>query len=271
MMEHPATAAARPAPVRHPSGGLGDNIIAVASGKGGVGKTWFSITLAHMLRQKGRQVLLFDGDLGLANVDIQLGVSPQGDLWQVVNGRASFNDIVTHDKATGIDLVTGRSGSGELADATEEELETLGRGLALVGSMYDDVILDLGAGVDRSVRKLAANAGRILVLTNIEPTSITDAYALIKLLKQSSPQTLIEVVVNSALDYRDGDRTYGKLKMACSSFLGFEPPFLGMIHQDNYVPDAIRRQVPLATRHPTSQAVADIERIVGRMLARKEA
>lgn len=271
MIEHPATASARPAPVRHPSGGLGDNIIAVASGKGGVGKTWFSITLAHTLRQKGRNVLLFDGDLGLANVDIQLGLNPGGDLWQVVNGKASFHDIVTRDPATGIDVVTGRSGSGELADATEEDLDTLARGLALVGSMYDDVILDLGAGVDRSVRRLAANAGRILVLTNIEPTSITDAYALIKLLKQNSPATPIEVIVNSALDYRDGDRTYSKLKMACTSFLNFEPPFLGMIHQDSYVPDAIRRQVPLATRHPTSQAVADVERIASRMLARKEA
>jgi flagellar biosynthesis protein FlhG len=261
MTQHPASANARPASIAHPSQGLGGNMIAIASGKGGVGKTWFSITLAHSLSRSGRKVLLFDGDLGLANVDIQLGLMPKGDLWQVLNGGASFNDVVSHDRATGVDIVTGRSGVAGLADASGEDLDRLCRGLSLVGEMYDDVIIDLGAGVDKSVRTLAASAGRVMVLTNVEPTSITDAYALIKLLHQSTSRRDISIVVNGAEDQRDGERTYSKLKMACETFLRISPPLAGMIHQDKHVPDAIRRQMPLITRSPVSRAVTDVERI----------
>lgn len=261
MNRHPASSATRPAPITHPSSELGGNMIAVASGKGGVGKTWFSITLAHSLRRAGRKVLLFDGDLGLANVDIQLGLMPKGDLWQVLNGGASFNDVVSHDSATGVDIVTGRSGVAGLADATTEDLDRLCRGLSLVGEMYDNVIIDLGAGVDRAVRTLAASAGRVLVLTNVEPTSITDAYALIKLLHQSTARRDIGVIVNGAEDNRDGERTYAKLKMACETFLKVSPPLVGMIHNDKLVPEAIRRQMPLITRSPVSRAVTDVERI----------
>ena len=261
MNQHPASSGSRPAPIAHPSSVLGGNMIAVASGKGGVGKTWFSITLAHSLRRSGRKVLLFDGDLGLANVDIQLGLFPKGDLWQVLNGSASFNDVVSHDRATGVDIVTGRSGVAGLADASLEDLDKLCRGLSLVGEMYDDVVIDLGAGVDRAVRTLAASAGRVLVLTNVEPTSITDAYALIKLLHQSTSRRDIGIIVNGAEDKRDGDRTYAKLKMACETFLKITPPLVGMIHHDKHVPDAIRRQTPLITRSPVSRAVTDVERI----------
>lgn len=265
MIQHPAASGARPDPVAHPSSALGDNMIAVASGKGGVGKTWFSITLAHSLRRTGRKVLLFDGDLGLANVDIQLGLVPKGDLWQVLNGNASFYDVVSHDRATGIDIVTGRSGIAGLADASSDDLDRLCRGLSLVGEMYDDVVIDLGAGVDRAVRTLAASAGRILVLTNVEPTAITDAYALIKLLHQADPGRDIGIIVNGAADKRDGERTYAKLKMACETFLKISPPLTGMIHQDKHVPDAIRRQMPLITRSPVSRAVTDVERIAKAM------
>ncbi|WP_417518095.1 MinD/ParA family protein [Minwuia sp.] len=270
MTQHPARASAatgaRSQGTAHPSVALGTNMIAIASGKGGVGKTWFSITLAHALRRKGRKVLLFDGDLGLANVDIQLGLSPKGDLVQALSGQKSFNDVVTHDSATGIDIVTGRSGLAQLADADSGHLDVLARGLGLISDMYDHVVLDLGAGIDRAVRTLAGNARQVLVLTNIEPTSITDAYALIKLLHQDNPATDMKIIVNSADDSRDGERTYGKLKMACENFLNFSPALGGIIRSDRHVPEAIRRQMPLATRHPTSEASADVDRIAGTLL-----
>ncbi|WP_416897917.1 MAG: MinD/ParA family protein [Minwuia sp.] len=259
--QHPAMSAQRNAATPHPAAALGRNMIAIASGKGGVGKTWFSVTLAHALGRMGRKVLLFDGDLGLANVDIQLGLTASGDLYQALNGTASFNDIVTRHGSTGIDIVTGRSGVARLADADVRNLDILARGLGLIGDMYDDVVLDLGAGVDRSVRTLAGSAGRILVMTNVEPTSITDAYALIKLLHQQGQRTDMRIVVNSAEDRRDGERTYGKLKTACQNFLGFAPELAGIVRQDRYVSDAIRRQTPLLTRHPTSAAGEDVERI----------
>jgi len=271
MTQHPAAAAGRPSPIPHPSSELGRNIIAVALGKGGVGKTWLSVTLAHSLRHAGRKVLLFDGDLGLANVDIQLGLQPTGDLWKVLDGGASFNDVVTHDCATGIDIVIGRSGVEGLADVSPQDLERLCRGLGLVAQMYDDVIVDLGAGVDRAVRRLADSAGRTLVVTNVEPTSITDAYALIKLLHQSAPRKEISIVVNGVRDRRDGEATYQKLRMACETFLKINPPLAGLIHQDSHVPEAIRRQMPLISRFPTSQAVTDVEKLARGLRARAAA
>lgn len=261
MNQHPAQSRSHDAPSGHPSARLGANMISVASGKGGVGKTWFAITLAHTLSRTGRKVLLFDGDLGLANVDIQLGLAPARDLSEALQGRASFRDVVTRDEATGIDVVAGKSGAARLADAGTAQLDMLRRGLALVGDTYDDVILDLGAGVDRSVRTLAANAGPLLVVTNEEPTAITDAYALIKLVHGADPAADIRVVVNLAASPREGERTYDKLKTACQNFLGFAPKLAGIVRLDRHVPDSIRRQMPLLRRHPTSEAGADVERI----------
>ena len=268
MNQHPAQSRSQDSPAGHPSARLGTNMISVASGKGGVGKTWFAITLAHTLRRAGRKVLLFDGDLGLANVDIQLGLSPSRDLSEALHGRASFRDVVTQDPATGIDIVAGRSGAANLADAGVAQLDMLRRGLTLVGDTYDNVILDLGAGVDRSVRTLASNAGPLLVVTNEEPTSITDAYALIKLIHGGDPKADIRVVVNLAGNQRDGERTYEKLKTACANFLGFAPALAGIVRRDNHVPDAIRRQTPLLKRHPTSEAGEDVERIARDLIAR---
>ncbi|ANK80943.1 MAG: cobyrinic acid a,c-diamide synthase [Rhizobiales bacterium NRL2] len=261
MNQHPARSRSQDGPAGHPSARLGANMISVASGKGGVGKTWFAITLAHTMRRAGRKVLLFDGDLGLANVDIQLGLSPARDLSEALTGQASFRDVVTQDPATGVDVVAGRSGTARLADAGAAQLDMLRRGLKLVGDTYDSVILDLGAGVDRAVRTLAANAGPLLVVTNEEPTAITDAYALIKLIHGADAGADIRVVINLASNQRDGERTYEKLRTACENFLGFAPSLAGIVRRDSRVPDAIRRQTPLLKRHPTSLAGEDVERI----------
>jgi len=267
MRHHPASAAAvrssTPPLAEQPA----DNMIAVASGKGGVGKTWLSITLAHCLADAGRKVLLFDGDLGLANVDIQLGLMPARDLMEALDGRASFNDVVTRDAATGIHLVAGRSGQAQLADASAGSLDRLCHGLALAGASYDNVILDLGAGIDLSVRRLAARAARALVVTNVEPTALTDAYALIKLLHQAGRGGAIEVVVNAATSIDEGEKTWRKLEKACQNFLDFSPGLAGIIRADTHVPEAIRRQTPLLTRHPTCRAITDVQALAKRIMA----
>ncbi|MEC9346285.1 MAG: MinD/ParA family protein [Pseudomonadota bacterium] len=257
--------------VSHPSGMTGHNLITVASGKGGVGKTWFSITLSHALARAGRKVLLFDGDLGLANVDIQLGLTPVHDLGEALAGRRTFKDVVTRSADTGVDVVAGRSGSARLADARSEELELIRRGLVAIGQFYDHVVIDLGAGVDRGVRALAANAGPTLVITTDEPTAMTDAYALIKLLHAALPRTDFRVVVNMAENRAEGERTFQKLQAACENFLKVRPKLAGVVRRDPHVPDAIRRQVPLMKRHPITAASEDVEAIARSLMAEKQA
>lgn len=236
-------------------------LLAIASGKGGVGKTWLSITLAQALSQLGQRVLLFDGDLGLANVDIQLGLNPDRDLGDVLAGKQSLEAVTMRCESGGFDVIAGRSGSGSLTHAPLEKLEKLTQGLRLQGGNYDRVIIDLGAGIERTVRFLASKAHCCLVVTNDEPTSITDAYAFIKLALRHNPSADLRIVINMAKSTSDAERTYATLRKACESFLKARPPLAGIIRQDERVKDSIRKQMPIIQRHPGSLAAKDVAKL----------
>ena len=233
--------------------------LAIASGKGGVGKTWLAITLAHALVRAGRRVLLFDADLGLANVDVQLGLLPEVDLGAVVSGRATVAGAVTRHEATGLHVLAGRSGSGALAHLAPEALERLLARLRTEAADYDFVLLDLGAGIDRVSRRLAAWCDLLLVVATDEPTSLTDAYAVLKLHTADRPEGDARIVVNQAANLASGQQTYATLRRACATFLRREPPLLGVVRHDPKVRDAIRRQTPLLGRHPNCAAARDVE------------
>jgi flagellar biosynthesis protein FlhG len=235
-------------------------ILAVASGKGGVGKTWFAITLAHALARAGERVLLFDGDLGLANVDIQLGLTPAHDLAAVAHGRVKLAAAV-QPHAGGFAILAGPSGSGTLAEIETAALEAMLAALRAESAALDRVVLDLGAGLDRTVRRLASFADTLLVMTTEEPTSLTDAYVALKLHALDGGSGEARVVVNQASSRAAGERTYATLARACRSFLGHAPALAGVVRRDERVRDAIRRQTLFLTRHPTAPAAADVEAI----------
>lgn len=239
----------------------GRNLIAVASGKGGVGKTWFAVTLCHALSRAGEKVLLFDADLGLANVDIQLGLMPQRDLGGVLAGRLSLAQArVRYDEGR-FDIIAGRSGSGNLAQLPSNRLGALGTELIDLGRSYDSVVMDMGAGLDRTVRLLSGRAGTVLVVATAEPTSLTDAYAFIKVTVTNDPTVDLRVVINAADSKGEGQRTYETLRKACLNFLKVEPPLAGIIRRDRKVVEAIRTQTPLMIRYPGADAALDVEAV----------
>jgi len=241
-------------------------MFAIASGKGGVGKTWFAITLAHALANKGRRVLLFDGDLGLANLDIQLGLMPKHDLGSVISGKLTLNQSVIPFEDGKFDIIAGRSGSGGLANVPASRLQILGDDLTLMASTYDRVIMDLGAGVERTVRQLTHNVGTCIVVATDEPTSLTDAYAFIKITHLERPGINIQIVINMSNSTREGERTYNTLLKACEGFLKMSPSLLGVVRRDPKVREAIRSQTSAITRYPNTEAVKDVEDIAAKIL-----
>ncbi len=243
----------------------GQNILAIASGKGGVGKTVFAITLAHALTRAGNRTLLFDGDLGLANVDIQLGLMPKHDLGAVLSGRLTLNQATMDFEEGGFDIIAGRSGSGRLANLPSSRLQVLGEDLSLLAATYDKVLLDMGAGVERTVRQFTNHVGAVIVVTTDEPTSLTDAYAFIKVTNMERPNTDLRIVVNMANSTREGERTYSTLNKACEGFLKISPPLLGVVRRDSKVRETIRAQAPLLTRFPSCEAANDIEAIAEKL------
>jgi flagellar biosynthesis protein FlhG len=244
---HPATADA------------GRNLITIASGKGGVGKTIISTTLAHALAKEGKKVLLFDGDVGLANVDIQLGIMPEYDLATVISGERKLKEVAFEYEPGGYHIIAGRSGSGSLGTLDSTHLKAVHQELIELGRDYDYIILDLGAGIDNAVRTLASAKGPKLVVTNGEPTSLTDAYAFIKVTSQAQENADTRILVNMVKSRNDGQKVYEKLVTACRNFLQLEPPLAGIIPQDDKVAYAIRSQAALLSKYPTSEAASEIE------------
>ena len=248
-----------------------DNLIAVASGKGGVGKTWFSVTLAHALAKSGKKVLLFDGDLGLANVDVQLGLMPKRDLNDVSRGRLGLDKVIQRFEEGSFDIIAGRSGQASLSALPSQRLALLRDQLLEVAATYDVVIADLGAGVDRTVRLFSASSACTLLVTTDEPTALTDAYAFIKLGAAAGVSRNINIVINMATSVSEGEKTYKTLLKACENFLRLSPPLMGLIRQDARVKECIRSQTPILNRTPNAEAAMDVEKIAKRVTVLVEA
>ena len=238
-------------------------IWAFASGKGGVGRTVLATGLAQAMAQEDRSVLLVDADLGTANVDLQLGLRREHDLADVVAGRVSLRDAVQHDPRTGIDVIAGSSGTGHLSGLDLRSVDRLVQELGRLAEGYDVTIVDLGGDLEPAVRRFAAMAQRLFVVTSAEPAALADAYAFIKVTRELTCRR--DIVVNMASDESEGAETYAVLRRVCAHFLKMEPKLLGIVHRDPRVGDALRAQVPLMVRHPGSRAAEDILRIARRL------
>ena len=190
---------------------------------------------------------------------------PKHDLGSVIAGRLTLNQSVLKYEEGNFDIIAGRSGSGGLANVPVSRLQVLGEDLHSLSTNYDKVIIDLGAGVERTVRQLTQSVGTCLVVATDEPTSLTDAYAFIKVTHMERPGTDIRVVINMANSTHEGERTYNTLLKACEGFLKISPPLIGVIRRDNKVRESIKSQVSILTRFPKTEAANDVKQIAEKL------
>lgn len=243
-------------------------LISVASGKGGVGKTNVAVNVAISLAARGQRVLLLDMDLGLANADVLLDVEPRANWWHVVRGQRDVREAVAPAPG-GIDLLAGGSGLGDLADLSEFDRHRILRDVDSLAGSYDVILLDCGAGISRSVLSFGLAAETVIVVTTPEPTALTDAYAMIKVLSRQAGERTIALVVNQAVSRHEGEQVYERIAGVAAKFLRLPVLDFGYVLQDSAVSAAVRGRRPVLLSHPGSAAAACLSAVAAR-LARQE-
>ncbi|WP_061231028.1 MinD/ParA family protein [Leptospira weilii] len=239
-------------------------IVAIASGKGGVGKSAISVNLAISMARAGQKVLVFDGDLGLANVNVILGIIPKYNLYHVVKGHKSLKDIVIQTPE-GVDIIAGASGYSQLANLNDTQRNSLIKGFSELDN-YDVMIIDTGAGISSNVIGLTLPADDVIVITTPEPTAITDSYGLIKAIVSQSRDKNLKMVVNRVRSAIEGKKVADRVIDISGQFLEVKVENLGFIFQDEEVEKSIREQKPYIISSPKSKAAACLNRITYSLL-----
>jgi flagellar biosynthesis protein FlhG len=238
--------------------------IAVTSGKGGVGKSILVTNLAIACARRGQRVLLIDGDLSLANIDLLMGLIPKQNLADVVMGRASIEDVVLQTPS-GVRLLPAASGVEEMADLDDFRRERLLRELSRLESTCDLILVDTAPGIAAQTIQLAAAAESALIVTTPEPTAFSDAYATLKVLRRKGCRDLA-LVVNRCGSAAEGKRTSRRVQAVARRFLEFLPDYLGHVPEDPTVLASAMRQEPLLSIFPHSPAAQAIESLADILL-----
>lgn len=233
----------------------GARVITVTSGKGGVGKSNTSVNLAIELKRMGKSVIIFDADFGLANVEVMFGALPKYNLSDLIYRGKDIRDIIT-EGPEGIGFISGGSGIVGLSNLDRNQISFLIHNLKSLDSMADVIIIDTGAGISDSVLEFAIASPEILIVTTPEPSSLTDAYSLLKALYQNpnfnKEYTNIRVLANKVRSVEDGDAVFQKLSSVVTKFLSGKLDYIGMIPADPAIDKAIRQQNPVAISYPNA-------------------
>jgi flagellar biosynthesis protein FlhG len=227
--------------------------IAITSGKGGVGKTNLSVNLATVLASMRRHVVLLDADLGLANADILCNVQPRFNLAHVVAGQRSLAEVMT-PVPSGFSLIPGASGLAKMADLTEADRKRIVSELDSVTGAADALIIDTGAGIGRNVLSFTSTADHVVVVTTPEPTAITDAYAVMKVLVRCGTAGRISIMVNMARSRDEALQVHERIASVARQFLKTDVAFSGYVVADAAVQQAVRKRAPFVLQYPHSAA-----------------
>lgn len=239
-------------------------VIAVTSGKGGVGKTSFTINLALALAEYGQRVIILDGDLGLANVDIAFGLTAKYTIEHLLSGEKTLEEIILMGPR-GVGIIPGGSGVQGLANLERNKLKNVIANLGRLEKMADVLIIDTGAGLGHTVINFLQAADDIIMVTTPEPTALTDAYGLLKSLRQEAGEVPIYMVINRVRTEADAQATFNRLEIAVHRFLKGSLSFLGWIYNDEHVGRSVMRQEPLGISFPQSSAYQCIQWIAGKV------
>ncbi|HEY6572948.1 MAG TPA: MinD/ParA family protein [Candidatus Eisenbacteria bacterium] len=243
-------------------------IVAVTSGKGGVGKTNIVTNLALALARQGTRVLVVDGDLGLANVDLLLGVAPQYDLQDVILGQRSVRDVV-FEGPDGIQVLPASSGVEELANLDEFRTECLIRSLSELENDIDIILIDSPSGIGRNAISMVSAADQILVVTTPEPTSFSDAYAMIKVLSRHPIKCVPSLLVNQANSEDEALGVARRVRTVAKRFLNLDIEYWGCILDDESVAKSVQRQEPFLSTYPYSPAASCVYSLARRVLGQE--
>lgn len=228
-------------------------VISLTSGKGGVGKTNMTVNLATSLARMGNSVLILDADLGLANVDILLGLTPKYNLHDVLNGKRSLEDVLV-DGPNGVSVIPAASGIESLSNLNTEDKLLLMEALENLSLDFDYMLIDTKAGIGSDVMFFNSAASEIFVVINNEPTSLTDAYALIKVLANNYGEKTFSVISNDVIDAAEGIKAYERLQQVVDRFLKVKLSYIGHVPSDPLVNEAVRAQRALLEVYPSSKA-----------------
>jgi flagellar biosynthesis protein FlhG len=241
-------------------GELATQVIAVASGKGGVGKTNVVANLAVSLSKAGKRVLLLDADLGLGNLDVLLGLVPRHTIEDVLVGTHTLAEIMLKGPA-GINVLPASSGVPRLTSLTESQQLMIQEQLADLAAEMDVLLIDTGAGISPNVTFFASSADETMVIISPEPTSLTDAYALIKVLARQFRERRFKVLVNQAKSPREASEVFGKLDVAVDRFLHVSVELVGAIPYDDYIHMEVMQQKAVSDMFPEAPAAQAFKRL----------
>jgi flagellar biosynthesis protein FlhG len=239
-------------------------IVAVTSGKGGVGKTNLALALAITLSKAGYRVMFLDGDLGMANADVVLGIFARYDLSHVIAGSKELQEVIVEGPA-GLKLVPGGSGIDDLANIDPAALTDLLSQAAMLDNEVDYLFIDTGAGISNQVLALLQAAGEVLLISTPEPTAMADAYGLVKVFHQRRGEGQLKLIVNMTRSREDGRLAADRLQQAAHLFLHLDLECLGEIPSDRAVPEAVKRHQSFVTAYPASHASAATIRIASQL------
>lgn len=240
-------------------------IIAVTSGKGGVGKTNVATNMGIAYAQMGKKVIVIDADLGLANVNVILNVIPQYNLYHVIKKQKKMSEIII-DTAYGIKLIVGASGFSKIANMEESEREEFIKEMYALSDV-DIIIIDTGAGVSKNVLSFVAAADEVLIVTTSEPTAITDAYGIIKVIatEVENMKLNLKMVINRVDSAAEGKKIADRMISIAAQFLNLKIEYLGFIYNDSAVSKAVLQQKPFIISEPNGKAAVCLKHIVARL------